>query len=304
MAFGDGIRRNIAHVSAAERKRFRDAVLKLDRDRFFSDGVSYFDKQEEIHKNAHAGGANVHGGPAFIPWHRELCNRFEALLREVDPDLSLHYWDWTTDPRSSPDGSGGIVNLLTPDFMGVDGDPVGPPFDAFESTEPGHSLIWRDVGGSDANPDGTPAIPSDANVKNASDFAVLDGNISGPHGSAHFYIGGTLTDAHFSFHDPFVFLLHSNLDRLWAEWQTEPGHPGRLEGATAYGSSSAAPSINEDIQPWAGAVGAAGQHAGGQDLQGRFSRDAALLRHPPDGSAGHHGGEPGDGGRVPPGARG
>jgi hypothetical protein len=52
MALGDGIRRNIAHVSAAERTRFRDAVLKLDRERFFPDGVSYFDKQEDIHKNA------------------------------------------------------------------------------------------------------------------------------------------------------------------------------------------------------------------------------------------------------------
>src|SRR5262249_40340199 len=44
----------------------------------------------------------------FLPWHRELCNRFEALLRKVDPQLSLHYWDWTTDPRG----------LFTAQFMG------------------------------------------------------------------------------------------------------------------------------------------------------------------------------------------
>ena len=29
----------------------------------------YWDKQEGTHKNAHAAGADVHGGPAFIPWH-------------------------------------------------------------------------------------------------------------------------------------------------------------------------------------------------------------------------------------------
>src|SRR5439155_1154703 len=58
-----------------------------------------------------------------------------------------------------------------------------------------------------------------------------------------------------SFHDPFVFLLHSNLDRLWAEWQADPRHPDRLTPATAYGGYSGAPSINEEIQPWAGDMG-------------------------------------------------
>jgi tyrosinase len=46
------------------------------------------------------------------------------------------------------------------------------------------------------------------------------------HGLAHRYIGGTVGGfgsgadvAHRSFEDPFVFLLHSNVDRLWASWQ-------------------------------------------------------------------------------------
>jgi hypothetical protein len=67
MAPGDGIRRNIAHVSPAERDRFLAAVLQLDTNKFYPDGVSHWDKQEDIHKNAHAAGANVHVGPAFIP---------------------------------------------------------------------------------------------------------------------------------------------------------------------------------------------------------------------------------------------
>ena len=91
MALGDGVRRDIALVSDMERNRFIDAIVKLDTTKLFPDGVTYWDKQEDIHKNAHFAGVDVHTGPAFISWHRVIVNRLEQLLREVDPALSLHY---------------------------------------------------------------------------------------------------------------------------------------------------------------------------------------------------------------------
>ena len=72
---------------------------------------------------------------------------------------------------------------------------------------------------------------------------------------AHSYIGGTLSDPHYSFHDPFVFLLHSNLDRLWAKWQTEPGHLERMTPSTAYDGLTSADLtrlFTEHVEPWAG----------------------------------------------------
>jgi hypothetical protein len=80
--------------------------------------VSYWFKQDEIHDGTH-----VHVCPAFLPWHRELINRFEAMLREIDPELSLHYWDWTADPQALTDSDGNTLNLFTSDFMG---NAVGP----------------------------------------------------------------------------------------------------------------------------------------------------------------------------------
>ena len=59
MALGDGVRRDIALVSEAERNRFIDAIVKLDTTQFFPDGVSYWDKQEDIHKNAHFSGVDA-----------------------------------------------------------------------------------------------------------------------------------------------------------------------------------------------------------------------------------------------------
>ena len=119
MALGDGIRRNIAQVDPAERAMFRDAILEMHQ-RYYPGsrtdtppgGVSWWFKQDEIHQATH-----VHGGPEFLPWHRELTNRFEELLRQINPQLSLHYWDFKDDPRNIPNGNigggaSGLVNLF------------------------------------------------------------------------------------------------------------------------------------------------------------------------------------------------
>jgi Common central domain of tyrosinase len=266
MTLGDGIRRNVAKISDGQRARLRAAFIALDTDpRFvYPDGVTYWDKQEDIHKNAHAAGQDVHGGPAFLPWHRVLIGRLEALLREADPSVSLHYWDFTTDPRASDNGAGSTTDLLAPQFMGSPNPPnAGPPLQNFESTEGGgHPLIWRDVNGGAA---GAPGIASDASIistgaaaAQADQFTQFDrapGGLHQAHDDAHGYIGGTIAQEHFSFHDPFVFLLHSNVDRLLAAWQRVPGESWRLDPSQVYGSAETSPTIAANLEPWSGGSG-------------------------------------------------
>jgi hypothetical protein len=291
MALGDGIRRNIATVSPTERERFRKALEQLNqrsfpgsRTDFPAGDVSHWFKQDEIHQATH-----VHGSPAFLPWHRELVNRFEAMLRAVDPDLSLHYWDWNTDPGS----------LFTADFMGNASGDAGEPWLSagfYDPTPAGdnfrddsiHPLnqptptpsTWSyQLHANPADPPqnltrnkqaGAPRVgqstgslfwPTDAQLVNAATFQAFNNLMQGcemgtsnncAHGLAHGYIGGNLNDPHISFRDPFVFLLHSNVDRLWAMWQTQPGHPERLDPNQVYGSDGTNPSINDPLQPWAG----------------------------------------------------
>jgi hypothetical protein len=43
--------------------------------------------------------------------------------------------------------------------------------------------------------------------------------LEGAHNSIHGYIGGDIGAQHQAFEDPFVFLLHANVDRLFAMWQ-------------------------------------------------------------------------------------
>ena len=263
---GPTIRRNIAKVSQAERDKLRNAILELDR-RTYPDGVSFWDKQDQIHQATH-----VHGGPAFIPWHRELVNRYEALLKLIDPTVALHYWDWQTDPRTSPDGAGGTVNLFSTGptgFMGSASGRAGPPLDGLDNggSFPGS----RDDTGNPADPpreirrnvdQGAPQLDSDAAIMAADDglpeaeqWRAIREAIEDAHNTAHGYIGGTIGSAHSSFEDPFVFLLHANVDRLWAKWQREPGQEWRLDPARVYGDEGTDPRILENMQPWAGGTG-------------------------------------------------
>ena len=56
--------------------------------------------------------------------------------------------------------------------------------------------------------------------------------------------------AHISFRDPFVFLLHSNVDRLFALWQTQRGHKERLDPDRIYGPESDDAGLNGNVEPW------------------------------------------------------
>ena len=131
MALGDGIRRNLSTVDPAERKMLKDAILELHKRYYLGTktdpipgGVSWWFKQDEIHQATH-----VHGGPEFLPWHREIVNHFEELIRQINPLLSLHYWDWTQD----------ATFLFTPDFMGNANGEAGEPWQA-------NAAPWRPDG--------------------------------------------------------------------------------------------------------------------------------------------------------------
>ena len=305
MTLGDGIRRNIAHVDPSERALLRDAIKELNR-RFYPGsssetppgGVSWWFKQDEIHHSTH-----VHGGPEFLPWHRELANRFEALLREINPQLSLHYWDFKEDPRSIPNGNLGAgtrgpVNLFDADFMGSPEGSIGEPwlsagFYDPQAGTPGHprdretSLNPADPPRNVTRPNTYGGPPPRPFMTAAEETRVLGLQNFGPaiaqnddrdasfrsikanffrtawediHNRAHVYFANI--SPHDAFRDPFVFLVHSNVDRVFATWQCDPAHPERLDPATVYGAESdmavnvnavgviSVQNLTNQVEPW------------------------------------------------------
>lgn len=266
MALADGIRRNIATVDPIERAMLRDALIELNHRVFPGNrtdpvpgGVSWWFKQDEIHQATH-----VHVGPEFVPWHREIVNRLEEMLRQINPQLSLHYWDWTQDPRAIPNanlggGLTGILNLFTVDFMGYGGSssaPIGEPWLSAGYYLPGASL-HRDATGNPADPPrtvtrfvaGSPATATqDQAIVAAGNYTTMRNLLENVHNAMHGFVN--MGGQHISFRDPFVFLLHSNVDRLFAVWQTQPGAPQRVDPNFVYGPESGDPRLNSNIEPW------------------------------------------------------
>ena len=291
------IRRNFAHLTDAERQAYVAAVRAIDL-RLYGDGVSYWDKQDQIHQGTHN-----HQGPSFIPWHRELCNRYEKLLQQVDPDVALHYWDWTVDPRNAPDGQGGTVNLCTDALMGTANGLVAGTLAPLHNGDVDAGS--RDATGNPAAPprairrncaSGAPPVPADATIIHVADglpqadqWKPLREAIEDAHDDAHvfFGLGSNIRAPHASFEDPFVFLLHANVDRLWAEWQTQPGQEWRLNPDLVYGNESTSTGnkgILNTLKPWDGTAefGAAipPWTAGSSEIQVKNSRHSSVVAPP------------------------
>lgn len=78
-----------------------------------------------------------------------------------------------------------------------------------------------------------------------------------PHGSAHMSFGGSISSIGTAAKDPLFFLLHCNVDRLWAKWQRLNG---RFDAALAASYDSTPPSpighnLPDTMWPWNGITG-------------------------------------------------
>lgn len=253
-----GLRKNQARLSAAEKKVFVDACLALK-----AQGV--YDMFVRIHLEAFQAGVNdpAHGGPAFLPWHREYLRRFERELQRIDSRVWLPYWDWTVD--RSPDSS-----LWSADFLGGNGDSSDRvTTGSFASAsgrwelnvlDPGESRRYlrrafgamgalataNDVAAADG------IVPYDSAPWNRSSSSStsfrnrLEGSIHNP---AHMWVGGSMMDMS-SPNDPVFWLHHCNVDRLWARWQRDHvGEPFVPTSGAVRGHN-----LNDPMSPWGGST--------------------------------------------------
>jgi tyrosinase len=254
------IRKNQASLTAAERAAFVAAVKALKANGTYDAFVAQ-------HRAAFLAGVNdpAHGGPGFLPWHREYLRRFERALRAVNPGVSLPYWDWTV--TSSP-----TAQLWATDFMGGNGSgpnqqvTTGPFAHAtgqwtLTIRDPGETrpFLRRSFGAMGQLPTAAAVqsangvVPYDSSPWNRTSSTStsfrnrLEGVIHNP---GHMWVGGSMMDMS-SPNDPVFWLHHCNIDRLWAVWQRTHPTQGYLppSGTTGVVAGHA---LDDPMPPWAG----------------------------------------------------
>jgi tyrosinase len=101
-------RKNVEYLSDEELRRLRAAVAQMKSlDSYYQDERS-FAFWARIHANQ-----CQHGWEEFLTWHRVYLYFFEKQLQDIDPTVTLPYWDWPGDAvnvKASLDDMGDATN--------------------------------------------------------------------------------------------------------------------------------------------------------------------------------------------------
>ena len=210
------VRKNANNLTVGERDRFLRAYATLN-----ASTTLY-----QIFLDSHNAAADdeIHRRSSFLPWHRAFVLSLERHLQTIDPSVTIPYWHFD---QASP-------KIFSPDFMGGAPNAVGRV--AFSATNPLRNWTVSGVPGvvrlpsfntatSGAQWDGGAGLNAvrDETATLALDpgFARFSSDMEDdPHDTAHIsFSTGPLISPATATQDPLFFLLHSNIDRLWAKWQ-------------------------------------------------------------------------------------
>lgn len=249
------IRKNVRNLSSSEKQELVQAILALKDNNRPGNRWNYYvtthAQMSVVRTPSNSPRTQPHGGPAFLVWHRYFTYLLERDLQQVsgNSNLALPYWDWTQDGVNSP--------LWNDDFLGGNGDTTdgsfvlkSGPFRAGNWTivnEAGNPITYpdnrfngalkrsfgRDIASLPTSSDINNAIylrtysapPWDQNTPNIASNAI-EGYINNSpniHNRVHRWIGQT-TRTSVAPNDPAFFIaIHTNVDRLFARWQSGNG---------------------------------------------------------------------------------
>ncbi len=245
------VRKNANQLDSAERDRFLRTFAAIN-----NGGQGVFRAFRRSHSLATV--EQAHGDAAFLPWHRAFLLDLERELQLVDPSVSLPYWRFD---RKAP-------RLFTRDYMGAGDQATGAAL--FRASNP--LSTWSTDGAQ-----GVQRLPRfNTQTSGASggggDPLVEEGQITNfegrfqalpkpfeinPHGSAHVSFTGFVEDLETAARDPLFYLLHCNVDRLWAKWQwlqkrMDPGDPKAFGSPVQDGNRPPGHNLDDTMWPWNG----------------------------------------------------
>ena len=185
-------RKNIVDLTSQELNDLAFALNNLPSE--------VIEKNVELHDEFFSRG--IHRGPVFLPWHRYFLIEFEKELQKIQPDVMLPYWDWMLN--SGRDLDEGVFKSFFGGRNNRDGRIKGN---------------WQYQRGETPWADLPESFSETADELLSTSFFEFRTRVEyGSHASAHGFVGGDMASPR-SPADPLFYLLHCNIDRMWAYWQ-------------------------------------------------------------------------------------
>mgnify|MGYP002785061432 CR=1 FL=1 len=197
LANAQSIRKNYQEMTLSERENYVDALYEL------RNGPDLYNDLRLYHNNF---GGILHfrlpATPAqdvFFAWHRRMVFELEQAMQDINPNLSIPYWDSVNDQSTTSP-------LWDESFMGSFNANWG---------------LNRNLGGNGALPtqtdyNNTFGITNWLTFSNSAERGLI-------HAGAHRWVGG-LMPTHSSPGDPVFYLHHAFIDKFWTDWLKVPGN--------------------------------------------------------------------------------
>jgi hypothetical protein len=179
----------------------------------------------------------IHRRTSFHPWHRVFQMHIEREIQNKHPHVTIPYWKFDepaqnvftekfigkTKPTlaTNPGGNIHYGEQLEPDF-----DSANPLFTYSKHVLWGGALkrAYRSVNPAVNKPEiaDENTIICQGNVTEKDDFSYWSNyEEENSHNNAHWTFTGNVVDIGKDPMDPLFFMMHANVDRLWALWQHE-----------------------------------------------------------------------------------
>lgn len=188
--------------------------------------------QHEWYVNIHRRSANViHNNPVFLPWHRYVAWLYESDLREIDPSVTLPYWNWTIYSQNP-----GYDPVLSDSILGSTQDEnwcvSSGPFAGWMERSPEKRCLRR---GYNYRNNGNDAFASPADIQalviGSEDYTSFENQLEVIHFKPHIWIGtsaapsdgrttvGDMGNVPQSPNDFLFYVHHSFVDKVYNHWQ-------------------------------------------------------------------------------------
>ncbi|KAI9297450.1 Di-copper centre-containing protein [Neoconidiobolus thromboides FSU 785] len=223
------IRKEFHDLTEDELKTYINAINQLYKTPSVRrPGFSVYSEFTMIHVESADEG---HSSAQFFPWHRAFTFEFEKALQQINETITLPYWDWGMDayyPELSD-----VLNYYGGSIPNLDksaGCIQGGPFAHWRLNYPYKHCITRGANLNITNP--TRWMDNDElslMIKSTELYPRFEFEFEvDSHSLVHFWLAGSDDDDQFNIgdmfymhspNDPIFWLHHSNVDRIFHQWQ-------------------------------------------------------------------------------------